>query len=771
MDHYNHKMIQRISVKDFILFLLLLFFIFFPLHNFSAGAFVARRAEKRPTQHINEILVKYRDEIRVRRITVDEKENFDRFLQRMQNDPSVEYAEPNYKIFSSAESPNDPFFLTDQFYLSLVHVPEAWKYSTGIRDVVVAVLDAGVDIKHPDLSRNLWVNIQEVGKNKKDDDKNGYIDDVNGYDFVSDTGNPLPKPESKENFNLSGMHHGTVVAGIIGAVGNNAKGISGVNWKTRIMPLRVLNNTGEGNVGDVIEGIAYAVKHGAKVLNMSFVGYTESESLDRAIAAAYDAGAVIVAAAGNAISRVQGAIDLDVTAAFPVCSRIEGRATNFVLGVSALTVEDKLAYFSNYGESCIDVSAPGITMFSTQTVDTALKLLEPYGGRAWSGSSFAAPIVSGVAALIFSLNPHFTNEQVYRGIIDAGEELSFVKADYPNKIGRKLNAAVSLKMAWDAGGTLPTEQDKPEKKSGGKERFIQPRFAFLGMGEKGTEIRFFNYDLLLVKVLNNDFVSVASDARIAFGNVAGDAEPEVIVSGAQNDLSVRIFDRNGKRLSSFATFPSGSASGINVALGDVTGDGLREILVSPIGYPSSMVRIFESNGVKVRDIPVYKGLKLSLSIASGDLDGDGVDEVITGAGSGGGPQVSVYTGQGKLLRRFFSGSPSLRGGVVVASVDVDNDKRANILTLALGKEKSTLEIFTGLGERVGEFPVSFSARERDVYMDSGLYDFDNIPDVLFISRTKDTFRGIVVGIDGVVLKEFGQKALGIRGGGVGALLP
>jgi subtilisin family serine protease len=248
----------------------------------------------------------------------------------------------------------------------------AWAQTTG-GDVVVAVLDTGVDLDHPDLAQNLWTNPREVPGNGLDDDRNGVADDVHGLDVVTGDGSP-----DDEN------GHGTHVAGTIAARGDNGIAGSGVAWRARIMPVRVLDASANGDTLDVARGVRYATAMGARIINLSLAGDGYSQALDQAITAARAAGVLVVAALGN-----EGR-DTAVAPMFPACL-----AGDNVLGVAATRPGGGLFSMSNYG-LCSDLAAPGEDILST-----ALG-----GGTEWrSGTSMAAPHVAGALVLLAAARP------------------------------------------------------------------------------------------------------------------------------------------------------------------------------------------------------------------------------------------------------------------------------------------------------------------------------------------------------------------------------
>jgi subtilisin family serine protease len=268
-------------------------------------------------------------------------------------DPDVLFAEPDYR-YRILALPDDPD-LDLQWGLQNtgqvvngttgtsgadLDAKDAWDLNTGSRDIVVAVVDSGVDLSHPDIAANIWTNPGEIAGNQIDDDGNGYVDDVHGWDFVAGDDNPLDP-----------LNHGTHVAGIIGAVGDNALGTTGVCWRVSIMPLRFITAAGYGTTSEAIEAIEYADAMGADVINLSWGGPDFSQALKAAIDAAH---ALVVCAAGNDGS------DMAVSPTYPAAFDSAN-----ILSVGASNADDDLASFSDYSDSLVDVAAPGTDIYST----------------------------------------------------------------------------------------------------------------------------------------------------------------------------------------------------------------------------------------------------------------------------------------------------------------------------------------------------------------------------------------------------------------------
>ena len=333
-------------------------------------------------------------------------------------DPSIAYAEPNY-IYTASRVPSDPRFAELWGMQSGgdadLDAPEAWDTQTGSATVLVAVIDTGVDYTHEDLSANIWRNPGESGggreTNRRDDDGNGFVDDVHGWDFAGNDNDPMDD-----------NGHGSHVSGTIAAAGDNGIGVTGVSWQASIMALKFLSSSGSGSAADAIAAIAYASKQGARVLNNSWGGGGFSQALRDAIEQSRQANAVFVAAAGN-----EGR-DNDGIPSYPASYDVAN-----VLSVAAHDRLDVLASFSNFGKTSVDLAAPGAEILSTTPGNTY---------RVFSGTSMATPHTSGVAALVFAQYPQATYRQVLIRIAGSVEPVDA----YANSTwsGGRLNAAAAI---------------------------------------------------------------------------------------------------------------------------------------------------------------------------------------------------------------------------------------------------------------------------------------------------------------------------------------
>lgn len=359
-------------------------------------------------------------------------------------DPDVEYAEVDGPV-SVVFTPDDPFLTSsgswgqpfhDLWGLDRIRAREAWDRATGL-GVTIAIIDTGLDASHEDVAANLWTNPGETPGNTLDDDGNGYVDDVRGYDFADGDADPADD-----------HMHGTHVAGIAAAVGNNAVGIAGVAFEARLMGLRGLGSAGGGTASSITEAIVYAVDNGADVLNASFSGPGRPQVIADAIAYARAAGVVFIAAAGNDSAAT--------TSAFP--ANDPGSIT-----VSALASNDRLASFSNYGVK-LDFAAPGggdgpPPAGPLDPANSVLSLLSAdgdlshYGAHLFvspgyarlGGTSMAAPYASGAAALVLAIHPGWNVEQVRQALRASARDVGPAGIDLDSAYGC-LDVAAALSM-------------------------------------------------------------------------------------------------------------------------------------------------------------------------------------------------------------------------------------------------------------------------------------------------------------------------------------
>jgi subtilisin family serine protease/subtilisin-like proprotein convertase family protein len=353
----------------------------------------------------------------------------EKILAQYRSNPIFEYIEPDYiltkgTITPKATFPNDPSFgqlwglhNTGQSGGTPdadIDAPEAWDIQKGNPNLVIGVIDSGVDYSHPDLAGNIWTNPGEIANDGIDNDGNGYVDDIRGWDFAYNDNDPG---------DVDG--HGTHVAGTIAGKGNNGVGVTGVAWNAKIMPLKFLDDTGSGWTSDAILAINYATAKGVKLTNNSWGGGGFNQALYDAINAAGQAGALFIAAAGN------NSANADINPMYPAAYNLDN-----IVSVASTTRTDALSSFSNYGLNSVDLGAPGSDIYS----------LAPGGGYATlSGTSMASPHVAGAAALLWSQNPTWTAQQVKNTLMNTGDSIAALAGRTVS--GKRLNVFNALAAA------------------------------------------------------------------------------------------------------------------------------------------------------------------------------------------------------------------------------------------------------------------------------------------------------------------------------------
>ncbi len=343
------------------------------------------------------------EKVGLNRLYLIEVDDVEDTIKKLNKDSRIEYAEPNY-IIRNALIPNDARF-NEQWNLhntgqnngvidADIDAVEAWDI-TRDSNLVVGILDTGIDYTHEDLAANIWINPGEIAGNNLDDDGNGFVDDVNGYDF-----------DNNDNNTFDDNGHGSHVAGIIAAKGNNNLGVAGVNFNGKLAALKMLDNTGAGRISDAIEAISYAVMMDFKITSNSWVTPLFSQSLYDAVALTYDNGDLFVAAAGN------GRISADTAPYYPAAFNLSN-----IISVAATDRNDLLASFSSFSNNLVDLAAPGVDVLST-VPKGGCSLCYFTGYKTLSGTSMATPHVSGAAALIWTRNPGLSNLDVKNEILN-----------------------------------------------------------------------------------------------------------------------------------------------------------------------------------------------------------------------------------------------------------------------------------------------------------------------------------------------------------------
>lgn len=329
---------------------------------------------------------------------------------------------PN-RMYHALYEPNE---YPNQWHTNIIDAPAAWDKSIGSLNTIVAVIDTGFALNHDEFFNRWAVNSAETPDNSIDDDNNGLIDDYVGWDFYGADNSVLP---GDVNPNDTRASHGSLVTGLVGTSGDNSLGTVGVNWRTQILPLQGLNDEGDGFSSDIADAIDYAIARDADVINMSFGGQDPDPILEAALTRAYNAGIILVAASGN-----DGCNCLSYPANYET-----------VLSVGATDVNDNIASFSSYGTN-LDVVAPGYAVTSSPAWSPS-NAQNLYRNNLF-GTSFAAPIVSGMAATLIFHSPTSTNQQIYDAIKANSEHVPGM--DNPSEAIKYGSGRVNLNDTLDA---------------------------------------------------------------------------------------------------------------------------------------------------------------------------------------------------------------------------------------------------------------------------------------------------------------------------------
>ena len=345
----------------------------------------------------------------------------DSVIKTLNQNSIVEFSEPNY-IYRANKTPNDPMYgqlwgmknigqadSDGQVGVAGVDIDAeaAWEITTGNKNTLVAIIDTGIDYNHPDIKANIWTNAAEAnGTVGVDDDGNGVIDDIHGYNAITNSGDPMDD-----------HGHGTHCAGTIGGNGNDGVGVAGVNWEANIMGVKFLDADGSGSLEGAVKAIAYANKMGAKVMSNSWGGGGFSQALFDVIAETNTSGALFIAAAGNDYTNN------DTSPAYPASYQVEN-----IISVAAVDNKGLKAGFSNYGKKTVHLGAPGVNILSST------------GGAydSWSGTSMATPHVSGVAALVWGHETNLTAKEVKARLLTTARPLAGLRGK--TTTGAMLNA-------------------------------------------------------------------------------------------------------------------------------------------------------------------------------------------------------------------------------------------------------------------------------------------------------------------------------------------
>ncbi|MFA6551307.1 MAG: S8 family serine peptidase, partial [Patescibacteria group bacterium] len=604
--------------------------------------------------------------------------------------------------------PNDPGYFK-QWYLEKIGAPEAWRIKLTDARVTVAVIDTGVYIDNPDLRDNIWVNNEEIPDNKIDDDKNGYVDDVNGWDFVNNVADPNPKFQT--GYIDDEINHGTLVAGIIAAKTDNGFAVSGIAGQAKIMPLKVLDDRGEGTIGDVVKAIDYAVKNGAKIINLSFATTGDWYELRSAIERAGKAGVVVVAPAGNE-NKQTPSHSLDDKKLYPVCY---GDEENNVIGVVSTDALDQKMPFSNYGFSCADIAAPGASFMSLTVVNPYQlyqgRLFDKYYDGFWDGTSMSTAVVSGSLALLKAINPKLDRAELINFLLNSTDDISALNPKYAGQMGRgRINLARAANAVYAD---------------------LMARRNFVAVAPQvgiNNNIKIFNNDNLPSVSFKPFSGNLGGGVSLSVGDVNGDGREEIIASAG---TQVKIFDQTGKLKNQFSIYQKNWKGYFNLASGDVNGDGRAEIIIGLSKGNDSKIRVFDEHGILLSQFFAYAlTFRGGVNVAAADVNFDGLDEIITGAGAGGGPQVRVFDRAGRLQSQFFAYAPTFRGGVNVTAGDFDGDGAQEIITGAGAGGSPHIRVFTYAGKLKEQFFAYDTKFRGGVNVAAADVNFDGLDEII-----------------------------------------
>jgi len=576
----------------------------------------------------------------------------------------------NSLAFQKDYTPNDPNIIY-QSYFDLINIEPSWSNDLVInKEIVVAVLDSGIDLDHPDLKNNLWTNMGEIPNDGIDNDGNSYIDDINGWDFV-DSDN-IAEPDIDGEYDYTAVNHGTVIAGIIAAEANDS-GIVGIAPDSKIMPLRILNEKGAGNTLVLSQAINYAIENGADIINLSLVGSAYNNDLKQAIIDANNKGIVIIAASGN---EEELGLDLNKNPQYPVC---DIGSINRVFGVAAVDKYKELTSFSNYGKDCIDISAPGTEFYSTVFHDSSDNRFSKYYNSGWSGTSAAAPIISATAALIKMNYPDLRPDAIYRILSSSTSELKTTNPLNYKELGSGLiNIGDALNKA---------------------EQYVNQEIGLVLAPEAGSEPK--------ILILDNEgnikssFMAYSPDfyggVNIAVGDVNGDGIDEIITAPLEGGgPHVRVFDKTGKVLDQFMAYADNFYGGVNIAVGDVRNSGIVNIITAPYSNHIPEIKVFK-NGRSIHRFLAYdKSITGGVKLTVGDINNDNWKEIIT-VPDNNTPTIKLFNFKGRNKGEFLAYSKYLKTGIDIKARDYSGDGIPELLTLPNKGSSSLFKIYDDNG--------------------------------------------------------------------------
>ncbi|MEY4630402.1 MAG: hypothetical protein RIQ81_522 [Pseudomonadota bacterium] len=461
--------------------------------------------------------------------------------QQIASRPDVLYVEANTIIRMDAKFPNDPNFAqlygmhndgsTGGTANADINAPEAWEVSTGSKNVVVGVIDTGIDYTHPDIAPNYWTNPGETGTDSEgrdkqtngvDDDNNGYVDDFRGWDFVNNDNDPMDDNS-----------HGTHCAGTIGGKGNDGVGVVGVNWDVSLVGIKFLSGGGSGTLEDAVKAIEYGTKIGVQLTSNSWGGGGFSDTMAAAIAEAQSKNILFVAAAGNSSA------DNDSDPHYPSSYDHDN-----VIAVAATDNKDGMAYFSCFGSTSVDLGAPGVDILSS--------IPEGHGYTKYSGTSMATPHVAGAAALVKSAFPELNAAQVKARLLNGVDQVQSLQGK--TTTGGRLNLENSLEVDSIAPGAVAGIRAVGATRD-------SVTFNFTATGDDGDSGLAKGYEVRIssTPITDAEGWAAARRAKASFSVNTDTREASVVISGldfnSQGYLAIRATDNVGNMSSLSAPVP------------------------------------------------------------------------------------------------------------------------------------------------------------------------------------------------------------------------
>jgi len=695
----------------------------------------------------NEVIVKF-SENKAKTYKIIDGQDVLKVVKNLSQNYDIDYIEPNYIFNISTIDTNDQYWTnlwgfdnTGQLVDGVagladadMDLPEAWTLEKDASEITVAIIDTGADLDHEDLV-NVWqYNASEIAGNSLDDDGNGYVDDYLGFDFVDSDVDP-----NDDN------GHGTHVAGIAGAQANNSKGVLGTSYNAQLLPLRALNSAGSGTSTDIAEAIDYAVDQGIDIINLSIQASSYSEVMFSAISRAQVAGILVIVAAGNTTGIGN---DNDVTPTYPCSYDLEN-----IICVGATDQNDFITSFSHYGETSVDVFAPGQNIYSTYLANSYT-----YS----NGTSMASPAVAGIAALLKAYDNSLTYVEIKNYLIQGVDLKSGLLTKCVS--GGRVNAYYALQAVSGTStpeGTLIINDDEnyanqPEVNLSivasdllevNRMRFSNDGSTWSSWEALATQKNWRLNSLEGEQTVYLQLKNVAGITSLLYSDsiIYDSLAPQITI------LPTNEFFNNDDQVSFAITEEADiyyTLDGLDPVVGvaneyiepfDLLGDStLKYLAVDLVGNQSSIstktydfiyknsiitaagqgggphVRAFDENGlVEYQPNKLFafsENFRGGLNVATGDIDGDGQDEIIAGVGPGEEPWVKVFEKNGTFVSQFLAYAQTLRGGVYVAAGDLDGDGRD--------------EIITGVPEGYGPHVRVFNGETGQPVITAGFFAYD-----------------------------------------------